>query len=135
MTDGTSLRERMRRFAAVATLPLAAAALLVGAGVTPAAAAPAPAAASQFFLGNESDACSGNLYVKNSDNVFVFIPRDDQYHRVDVHVDGNNWWYWRCGTTNERARGEPAWAFRVERLYVRHSTDSRDIAWACYELA
>ena len=57
------------------------------------------------FLGDETDQCSGNLYVENANGNFVFIPRDGQFHRVNVRLDNDNFWHWECDATLERARG------------------------------
>ena len=120
----TTTRFLARRAWWLATLPVLVAMTLMG-GAAPAQAAPLTA----FFLGYEQDQCSGNLYVLNSSGSYQFIPRDDAAHTVNVHVDGNAYWYWKCGTSGERSRGESAWWNRVEQLRVVHSTDSRQIGW------
>ena len=130
---------RSRRAARIVAL-----AALVGLGVGPAlVAAPAsatPAASGvsatavkapeqEIYLGTERDKCSGNLYVRDRWGSDVFIPRGS-WTRVDVAIDGNSYWYWRCGNTWERSRGSN----RVKRLYVYHSTSSRSIWWDTYDL-
>jgi hypothetical protein len=132
--EQTEQRERRSaRARRVAAVPFLAAAALAVAAV-PAAPAVAAAGATAYYLGYEQDQCSGRLYVKNTSNTYVRIQRDDAPHYVDVHVDGDGYWYWKCGTTVERSRGESNWRNRVERLRVVHSTDSRQIGWWCYEL-
>lgn len=125
----TAWRKRLSaRVAGLVVAPALAAIALVGAVASPAS------ALSESYLGYDIDQCSGNLYVKNSSNVWVFIPRDDVSHPVDVHVDGNGYWYWKCGTTAEMSRAVAAYRYRVDRLKVTHSSDSRQIRWSEYEL-
>ena len=53
---------------------------------------------------------------------------------VDVAIDGNGYWYWQCGSSKERSRGEPNYRQRVKRLKISHSADDRKILWECYDL-
>lgn len=84
-------------------------------------------------LGYEIDRCSGLLTVQNRFNRWVTIPRG-QWTAVDVAIDGDGYWRWRCGSSNERSRGAPNFRQRVKRLKVWHSTGSRKITWWCYDL-
>jgi hypothetical protein len=96
-------------------------------------AAGAAAVQQEIFLGLEVDQCSGQLSVRNRNNVFVTIPRGPQV-TVDVAIDGQGYWYWRCGSSGERSRGEPNYRQRVKRLKITHSTDGRKITWRCFDL-
>ena len=84
-------------------------------------------------LGYEIYQCSGLLSVRNRFNQWVTVPRG-QWTVIDVAIDGNGYWYWRCGSSNERSRGAPNFRQRVKRLKVLHSTESRKITWWCYDL-
>lgn len=106
-------------------------AVLIGGGLV---VAPAPASAATNYLGVEWDNCSGNLYVRNSAGTYVYIPRNDSNYGVEVLLDGNGYWYWKCGSTGEVSRGSTPWRYRVDYLSVRHATDSREIRWRCYEI-
>jgi hypothetical protein len=107
-----------------------------GAAAAEAAAGGATATATvpqEIFLGLEVDQCSGQLLVRNRNNVFVAIPRGPLV-TVDVAIDGQGYWYWRCGSSGERSRGEPNYRQRVKRLKITHSTDNRKITWRCFDL-
>jgi hypothetical protein len=93
----------------------------------------AAAVQQEIFLGLEVDQCSGQLSVRNRNNVFVTIPRGPQI-TVDVAIDGQGFWFWRCGSSGERSRGEPNYRQRIKRLKVTHSTDGRKITWRCFDL-
>jgi hypothetical protein len=84
-------------------------------------------------LGYEIDRCSGELRVRDRRNRSIFVPRG-RWTTIDVAIDGNGYWYWRCGTTREKSRGEPNYRQRVKRLKVWHSTYDRKITWWCYDL-
>jgi hypothetical protein len=84
-------------------------------------------------LGYEIDKCSGLLTVRNRFGQWVTVPRG-QWTVIDVAIDGNGYWYWRCGGSNEKSRGAPNFRPRVKRLKVLHSTESRKITWWCYDL-
>lgn len=86
-----------------------------------------------IFLGYEIDQCSAVLRVKNRNNHWATIPRG-AWTTVDVAIDGNGYWYWRCGSTLEKSRGAPNFRARVKRLKVFHSPNSRKITWKCYDL-
>ena len=90
-------------------------------------------AVQQVFLGLEVDQCSGSLSVRNRSGQWIPVQRG-RSTRIDVAIDGNGYWYWRCGSTGERSRGEPNYRPRVKRLYVYHSTNDRKITWRCYDL-
>jgi hypothetical protein len=85
------------------------------------------------YLGHEADSCSSNLSVFSSSGTWVSITRG-VYTWVDVNIDADGYWYWRCGTTVERSRGSSGYVHDVKRLEVLHSTDSRDIDWWCYNV-
>jgi hypothetical protein len=87
----------------------------------------------EIFLGTETDQCSGSLSVKNKNGQFVAIPRG-KTTVVDVAIDGDGYWRWRCGNTNERSRGVPNYRQRVKRLKVLHSKNSREITWRCFDI-
>lgn len=87
----------------------------------------------EIQLGYEIDRCSGNLTVKNRYDEWIPVPRG-QWVTIDVAIDGNGYWYWRCGGTNEWSRGEPNYRARVKRLKVFHETGGRKITWWCYDL-
>ena len=89
--------------------------------------------AQTIFLGVEVDQCSGVLRVKNRNHSWSTIPRG-VWATVDVAIDGNGYWYWRCGISPERSRGAPNFRARVKRLRVFHSPNSRKITWRCYDL-
>ncbi|MCM3877446.1 MAG: hypothetical protein NEA02_13655 [Thermoanaerobaculia bacterium] len=94
----------------------------------------APAhAAQEIWLGSESDHCGGVLHLKNRNNQWIKIERGNVTN-VDVAIDGNGYWYWRCGSSNEKSRGTPNYRNRVKRLRVLHSENSRDIVFDCYDL-
>jgi hypothetical protein len=93
----------------------------------------AAAGQQEIFLGVEEDECSGQLPVFNRNFVLVTIPRG-QIMTVDVAIDGNGYWYWQCGSSKQRSRGEPNYRQRVKRLKVSHSADDRKILWECYDL-
>jgi hypothetical protein len=80
-------------------------------------------------ISTETDRCSGRLTVKDKNGKWVSIPREE-WVTVDVQIDDDEYWYWRCGGTEERSRSGP----RVERLKVYHSTSSRKITWKCFEI-
>jgi hypothetical protein len=102
--------------------------------MAPDAAVPTTARAFQEVqLGYEIDQCSGVLTVRNRFGRWVTVPRG-QWTTIDVAIDGNGYWYWRCGGSNERSRGAPNFRQRVKRLKVWHSTGSRKITWWCYDL-
>jgi hypothetical protein len=84
-------------------------------------------------LGFEIDQCSGLLTVRNRFGQWVTVPRG-QWTVIDVAIDGNGYWFWRCGSSNERSRGAPNFRPRVKRLKILHSTESRKITWWCYDL-
>lgn len=86
-----------------------------------------------IYLGYTVDQCSGVLKVRNRHDQWVTIPRG-QRTKVDVAIDGDGWWRWRCGSTEERSRGSPNHRQRVKRLQVTHSTEGRRIVWALYDL-
>ncbi|CRK61577.1 hypothetical protein [Alloactinosynnema sp. L-07] len=121
---------------------IAAAGLMVGLtmlSAVPATAAPAApastqtAAVQQVFLGYEYDACSGSLKVKNKYGTYVPITRG-VWTTVDVAINGDGYWFWKCGSSVEYSRGEPNYRPRVKRLRVYHSTQSSSITWKCYDL-
>jgi hypothetical protein len=87
----------------------------------------------EIFLGLEVDQCSGQLSVRNKNNVWVTIPRGP-LTTVDVAIDGQGYWYWRCGGSGERSRGEANYRQRIKRLKITHSTDGRKITWRCFDL-
>jgi hypothetical protein len=89
--------------------------------------------AQEVFLGTEIDQCSGSLTVKNRAGKWVAIPRGHKTV-VDVAITGNGYWYWRCGSTLEKSRGEPNYRQRVKRLKVTHSTQDREIRWECFDI-
>jgi hypothetical protein len=94
---------------------------------------PGEAKEQEIFLGTETDQCSGSLSVKNKNGQFVAIPRG-KTTVVDVAIDGDGYWRWRCGNTNERSRGVPNYRQRVKRLKVLHSKNSREITWRCFDI-
>ncbi len=90
-----------------------------------------------IYLGHEEDACGGLLKVKNRYNQWIKIERSPpggQHHMVDVAIDGDGYWYWKCGDSLERSRGASAYRNRVKRVGVFHSTNGRGVYWACYDL-
>ena len=87
----------------------------------------------EVYLGKEIDQCSGSLTVKNKDNQWISIPRG-HWKTVDVAIDGNGYWYWKCGTSIEKSRGVPNYRQRVIRLQIFHSQDNRAISWKCYDV-
>lgn len=99
----------------------------------------ASATPQEVFLGNESDACNSVLRVKDRHNRWITIPREDSEglqtsRRVDVAIDGDGYWYWKCGASVERSRGASAYRNRVKRLNVIHANYNRRILWVCYDL-
>jgi hypothetical protein len=102
-------------------------------GETAEQAVTAAAGQQEIFLGYEHDACSGQLSVVDRNGVLVPIPRGS-FKTVDVAIDGDGYWYWQCGSSKERSRGEPNYRPRVKRLKMFHDPDSRDIQWNCYDL-
>ena len=84
-------------------------------------------------LGYEIDRCSGLLTVRNRFGQWITVQRG-QWTVIDVAIDGNGYWYWRCGSSNERLRGAPNFRQRVKRLKVWHETGGRKITWWCYDL-
>ena len=84
-------------------------------------------------LGYEIDQCSGVLSIRNKDNRWIYVPRG-RWTTIDVAIDGNGYWHWRCGSSSERSRGSSNFRQRVKRLKVWHSTESRKITWWCYDL-
>ena len=95
-----------------------------------------PANAEQaVYLGAEIDSCGGVLHVKNRYDKWIKIERTKTtYTTVDVAIDGDGYWRWRCGDSNEKSRGKPNYRNRVKRVRVNHSTNGRDIVWTCYDL-
>ena len=94
----------------------------------------AAAGQQEIYLGVEFDDCSGQLSVRDRNNVLVRIPRGYPITIVDVAIDGDGYWYWQCGSSRERSRGEPNYRSRVKRLQVFHSEDDRGILRHCYDL-
>jgi hypothetical protein len=82
-------------------------------------------------LGTEIDQCSGQLSVKNSANHWINVTRG-QMTQIEVDIDGGGYWYWRCGSSDERARGDDNFRQRVRFLQVHHSTEGREIRWECF---
>lgn len=91
------------------------------------------AAGQEIPIGTEVDQCSGVLSVRDRFNQWIKVPRG-AWTRIDVAIDGNGYWYWRCGNTLERSRGAANFRQRVKRLKVWHSTSSRKITWRCFDL-
>lgn len=91
------------------------------------------AAAQEVKLGSEIDQCSGVLTVCDRHNQWIKVPRG-RWTAIDVAIDGNGYWYWRCGSTLEKSRGAASFRQRVKRLKVKHSTESRKITWHCFDL-
>jgi len=88
-------------------------------------------------LGFEQDACGGLLKVKNRYNQWIKIERSPpggSHVMVDVAIDGDGYWYWKCGNSVERSRGASAYRNRVKRLGVFHTTEGRGNYWTCYDL-
>jgi|OpeIllAssembly_1097287.scaffolds.fasta_scaffold649168_2 hypothetical protein len=119
-----SLRIPGRAAAAVVAVGLV---VLDGLAATPARAEQA------VYLGYEEDACGGVLYVRNRYNQWIKIERG-AHPNVDVAIDGDGYWHWKCGNTNEKSRGASSYRNRVKRLNVTHSTNGRRIIWGCYDL-
>ena len=84
-------------------------------------------------LGVEIDQCSGSLTVKDRTGKFVRITRGKKT-TVDVAITGDGYWFWKCGSSLERSRGEPNYRQRVKRLKVTHSRENREIRWECFDL-
>jgi hypothetical protein len=84
-------------------------------------------------LGYEIDQCSGSLTVQDRQGQYVSVPRG-QWTTVDVAINGDGYWRWRCGSSNERSRGAPNFRQRVKRLKVWHSLNNRKITWWCFDL-
>jgi hypothetical protein len=93
----------------------------------------AASATQEIQLGFEIDQCSGLLTVRNRFGQWITVPRG-RWTTIDVAIDGDGYWYWRCGSSGERSRGAPNFRPRVKRLKVFHSTESRKITWWCYDL-
>lgn len=91
------------------------------------------AAGQQVFLGTEIDQCSGVLSVRNRHNQFVVIPRGN-WTNVEVAINGDGYWFWRCGQSLERSRGGLNFRQRVKLLKVFHSTNNRKITWHCFDV-
>ncbi len=87
----------------------------------------------EIYLDYEIDRCSGLLKVRNRYNQWITVNRG-QWKVIDVAIDSNGWWYWKCGSDNLESRGEPNYRQRVKRLKVFHSTNGRKITWYCYDL-
>jgi hypothetical protein len=87
----------------------------------------------EVLLGYEIDRCSGVLTVRNRFSQWITVQRG-RWTVIDVAIDGNGYWYWRCGGSNERSRGAPNFRPRVKRLKVWHATGGRKITWWCYDL-
>jgi hypothetical protein len=87
----------------------------------------------EVFLGVETDQCSGSLSVLDRTEKWIPIRRGRK-RVVDVALTGDGHWFWRCGTTLEKSRGEPNYRQRVKRLKVTHSTSDREIRWECFDL-
>jgi len=87
----------------------------------------------EAFLGQEIDRCSGALSVRNKSNQWVPVPRG-KWVVVDVAIDGNGYWYWKCGGSSEKSRGVPNYRQRVKRLKIQHSVNDRKITWQCFDL-
>lgn len=92
--------------------------------------APAMVNAATIQLTTEYDACSGQLYVKNSAGQWKAITRGVRT-TVYVKVDSSGYWYWRCGSTVEKSRATYL-ANLVNMLQVVHSTSGRGITWYTY---
>lgn len=90
-------------------------------------------AAQEIQLGYEIDQCSGSLTVRNRHGQYVSVPRGAS-KRIEVAIDGNGYWYWRCGSSGERSRGAPNFRQRVKVLRVLHSRENRKITWWCYDV-
>src|SRR5262249_33941260 len=89
------------------------------------------AAALPLPLGYEIDQCSGQLTVLSKSHGWITIPRG-QWRWVNVYPDGDGYWYWRCGDSFEKSRGESDFRQRVNWLRVFHSPNNRQITWYCY---
>ena len=87
----------------------------------------------EIRLGRETDQCSGVLEVMNRYQRWQRVQRGS-WTTVDVAIDGNGYWYWRCGNSTERSRGVENYRQRVKRLKVWHSTNDREITWLCFDL-
>lgn len=93
----------------------------------------AASAEQEVYLGREGDACSGSLSVKNRWGQYVPITRGVRTP-VDVAINGDGYWYWKCGNSEERSRGDADYRQRIKRVKVLHSTGSRSIDWKCFDL-
>ena len=94
--------------------------------------------AGEEYLGDEEDGCAGHFHghrpqlaVKNSAQDWINIPLNE-FTTVDVTVNYEGYWWWKCGNTEEKSRGRSPWRRRVNRLKVLHKEDSGEILWFCY---
>lgn len=87
----------------------------------------------EIQLGFEIDQCSGSLSVRNRFGQWIAVQRG-HWTTIDVAINGDGYWFWRCGNSLERSRGAPNFRPRVKRLKVFHSTNNRKITWWCYDL-
>jgi len=83
-----------------------------------------------ILLSQTADRCSGTLYVLNNAFQWQRITRG-VWTTVYVNVDGQGFWHWRCGSTNERSRSAIL-PYQVHMLNVFHSTQNANIGWRAY---
>ena len=82
-------------------------------------------------LGTTSDMCrSGQLRILNSTGGLTDVPSNGALTIVDVNVNSEGFWTWKCGSSTERSRVTECPNIKVTRLKVTHSNGR--IVFRCF---